>query len=54
MKTILLAAALLATSADAAPVDLVAGDRLCLTGAGQTTEILLVYCPGQSNGRGAA
>jgi hypothetical protein len=37
-----------------APVDLVAGDRLCLTGAGQTTEILLVYCPGQSNGRGAA
>jgi hypothetical protein len=34
-----------------APVDLVAGDRLCLTGAGQTTEILLASCPGPSNGR---
>ncbi len=34
-----------------APVDLVAGDRLCLTGAGQTTEILLASCPAASGGR---
>jgi hypothetical protein len=37
-----------------APVDLVAGDRLCLIGAGQATEILLATCPASANGRSAA
>ncbi|GAB1487635.1 hypothetical protein MASR2M8_00750 [Opitutaceae bacterium] len=37
-----------------APVDLVAGDRLCLIGAGQTAEILLAACPSSVNGHQGA